>query len=473
MGRIRQLEEPDVILHLDTRKLVVNPEHPDVPQYIMYSMVKKIYILFILSLLISGLFAQNNALILNGAAYVVLNGGTSGTPIRLIINQSNALGIYRPVANNGWIISEGEFNYVQWNLATSTGNYVIPYSYSSTDIPFSMNITGAGVGGSSVLFSTYHTAASDNLPIPTYNGATTIPNINNASGSNNSAKMLDRWWIVDATSGYTTKPAATLTFSYIDIEHSVASNSITEANLQAQSYNTTTSSWVITDLFGTDVPASNYVNNAVVPASKLFRAWVLVDNTSPLPIELVAFGATCNREKAMISWTTASEINNDFFEVQKSTDAQYWTTIGQVSGAGNSNQTLQYYYQDQLETSNLKLLPAAQQAGETIYYRLLQSDYDGKVTIYNPVSLHCEKEHSINIIKFSESDEILISVHTEAGSSVFLNLSDVLGRTLYTKKENISFPDQTLIIKTGHLPKGIYYFTLQEENNVFTKKIFL
>ena len=434
-------------------------------------MFKKLNILFILSLLISGLFAKNNALILSSGAYITLKGGTSGIPIRLIINQANATGITRLTANQGWIVSEGEFNYVQWNIATSTGNYIIPYNYSSTDIPFSMNITGAGVAGSSVLFSTYHTDASNNLPIATYDGTTVIPNINNASGSNNSAKMLDRWWIVDATSGYTTKPAATLSFSYIDLEHSVASNIIAEANLQAQSYNTSTSNWIISDLFGTDVPASNYVNNAVVPASKLFRAWVLVDNISPLPIELLSFNAICENTIVNLKWTTASETNNDYFTVERSLSPSgggagggfNWNSIATVDGAGNSNSPLTYTTYD--------LSPYT----GTSYYRLLQTDFDGKSETFDPVAVSCESnlgQASVAYFPNPFTSEIVVNIKNIISENATITIYNIFGSKVFTK--NISRGElerKTLTLNLGDLVTGLYAIEFRSDSYTNTEKI--
>ncbi|OFX60070.1 MAG: hypothetical protein A2046_16460 [Bacteroidetes bacterium GWA2_30_7] len=412
-------------------------------------MVKKIYILFILFLLINGLFAQNNALILNGAAYVILNGGTSGTPIRLIINQSNASGISRPVANNGWIISEGEFNYLQWNIATSgSGNYIIPYNYSSTDIPFSMNITSAGVAGSSVLFSTYHNAASNNLPIATYNGATTIPNIN-AGGSNNSAKMLDRWWIVDATGGYTTKPAATYTFTYIDAEHSVASNSITESNLQAQSFNTSTSDWMVADLFGTDDNVNNNVNNAVIPASKLFRAWVLVDNTSPLPIELLSFTAECNGNNVHLIWITATEIDNSHFEILKSYDNEIWSIVKYVQGNGNSNQLIEY-------NETVKYDKSA-------YYKIKQYDYNGNSEEFEPIYVSCENQIQ-NEFLIQQSFFNNGFYHFESNQSTLseLKLYNSIGQLILEKELFVS-EGKNLFILPSEFAKGVYFIRIYKK----------
>ena len=65
-----------------------------------------------------------------------------------------------------------------------------------------------------------------------------------------------------------------------------------------------------------------------------------------------------------LNWSTASEENNDYFEIQKSYDSEVFTPIGYVDGAGNSNEVLDYSYTDS-ETNKA-------------YYRLKQLDYDGE-----------------------------------------------------------------------------------------------
>ena len=75
-----------------------------------------LFVLFSIAMLVLA-NAQNNCLILNGG-YINLNGGTSGTPLYLVVNQNNALGITR---TGGAIIAEGEYNRLKWKR----GYYVL------------------------------------------------------------------------------------------------------------------------------------------------------------------------------------------------------------------------------------------------------------------------------------------------------------------------------------------------------------
>gem|GEM_PF-711460 len=94
--------------------------------------------------------------------------------------------------------------------------------------------------------------------------------------------------------------------------------------------------------------------------------------SQPLPVKLVSFTATPQAEAVLLEWKTATEINNDYFQIQRSTDAEQWIVIDQMKGAGNSNQPIQYQLYDHQPFS-----------GQS-YYRLKQFDFDGK-TDYSPI----------------------------------------------------------------------------------------
>jgi len=78
-----------------------------------------------------------------------------------------------------------------------------------------------------------------------------------------------------------------------------------------------------------------------------------------LPVELLNMGIDCNNKT--INWSTAAEINNDYFTVKYSSDAINWVSIGEVDGQGNSSKTVKYDYP--ITTNG--------------YYRISQTDFDG------------------------------------------------------------------------------------------------
>lgn len=87
--------------------------------------------------------------------------------------------------------------------------------------------------------------------------------------------------------------------------------------------------------------------------------------STPLPVVLLSFTAECDNTKVVLKWSTASEINNNYFVIERSENSIDFETIGQVKGAGNSNSVSNYSFTDKDIRKG------------TFYYRLKQVDYNG------------------------------------------------------------------------------------------------
>lgn len=96
---------------------------------------------------------------------------------------------------------------------------------------------------------------------------------------------------------------------------------------------------------------------------------------SVLPIELLSFNAVEDRNQVKINWTTMTEINNDYFIIEKSQDGIHYTLLETVSGAGNSSVSISYSILDINPYQGLN------------YYRLSQTDFNGQVQFFSPVAV--------------------------------------------------------------------------------------
>jgi hypothetical protein len=85
-----------------------------------------------------------------------------------------------------------------------------------------------------------------------------------------------------------------------------------------------------------------------------------------LPIELINFIPHVQDNWVNLKWQTASEINNDYFTIEKSKTASNWIIVTQVNGAGNSSNILSYSTTDQIPYNGIS------------YYRLKQTDFNGQ-----------------------------------------------------------------------------------------------
>jgi len=134
-----------------------------------------------------------------------------------------------------------------------------------------------------------------------------------------------------------------------------------------------------------------------------------------LPIELLYFKGVKDNLSNKLFWSTASENNNDFFTVEKSTNGIDWEIINRQSGAGNSSNQLDYYSLDQNVESLVN------------YYKLKQTDYDGKfkysdiISVDNRMNSKSKEIDTITNIFGQEVDieyyRGLIIIHYTDGSS--------------------------------------------------------
>ncbi len=113
-----------------------------------------------------------------------------------------------------------------------------------------------------------------------------------------------------------------------------------------------------------------------------FELYEIFDCT-PLPIELINFDGTNNVSYNKLFWSTASEINNSHFTLERSINGQDWITVSTINAAGNSNTTLSYEYKDYSYVRT-----------HVNYYRLSQTDYDGVKEYFNIIAIQPDDTNS-------------------------------------------------------------------------------
>lgn len=220
-------------------------------------------------------FAQNNALVLNGGI-TVLEGGSAGTPVYLVVNQTNTAGITR-LAGGGHIHSENQYNFVKWVSGTSTGNYIFPFGVGGNladYIPFTFNKTTAT--SSDVDMATW-TTDIQNMP---HAAATNVGPVTNMTGSADSVLYaIDRFWDIQ-TSAATT---ADLTFSYLGVENTTSSPTDTA---KAMHWNGT--SWDAPVGTGTPGVIAGVGSAGPFLAQSTFSPWIL-SIVSPCPTATISY----------------------------------------------------------------------------------------------------------------------------------------------------------------------------------------
>jgi len=181
---------------------------------------------------------------------------------------------------------------------------------------------------------------------------------------------------------------------------------------------------------------------------------------NPLPVELMDFTVSNCKNSSCVNllWQTATELNNDYFTVERSTDGKDWTEIRKVKGAGNSSTILNYEFTDEELP-----LPAAT---ATLYYRLRQTDYNGAYEYYGPVSVKLSPPDDwMLIIKNPAIDELKGTLLVTEDASVLLQICDLQGRLVKEEKLNAVKGSNMLKTELSNMEKGLYFIKVTDSNS--------
>jgi hypothetical protein len=184
-------------------------------------------------------------------------------------------------------------------------------------------------------------------------------------------------------------------------------------------------------------------------------------STAPLPITLLDFTSECTSNGIAINWTTATETNNDHFELERSMDGLYYSIVTSIQGHGTTGLQNKYSYLDYNVSDNI-----------IYYYRLKQVDYSSAFMYYNITTnadISCNTK-GIDVIVFPNpaNDQLFVKVTNE---NVFtIELINDCGQLVYTSLENIT--NQNLInIQMSDYANGIYALRIITKNKTIVKKV--
>ena len=167
-----------------------------------------------------------------------------------------------------------------------------------------------------------------------------------------------------------------------------------------------------------------------------------------LPIELVSFRGVLVNKKVQLTWLTASEINNDYFQVERSPDALHYNSIGTVPGAGTSTNENKYSFSDDLPDRG------------TNYYRLRQVDYNGAFSFSNAIAIKVLNESTNTFTLFSNpcprGKEATLAFTLLQAGDVHWMVEDPQGIIHSQGKVWLSEGFHSLLLPTGEMPAGCY-----------------
>jgi Secretion system C-terminal sorting domain len=206
--------------------------------------------------------------------------------------------------------------------------------------------------------------------------------------------------------------------------------------------------------------------NLSTAVSRQYSLYMKSFNFNTLPVELFTFSVAKKDNGAAINWVTATEINNEWFEVERSTDGKEFTTIAMLAGNGTTAEKSNYSFTDKLKNVN---------AG-VVYYRLKQIDIDGNFTYSSVRTLKLTNENAkaavMNIFPNPVADHFKLSVNEPVENDAVINVYDFTGKKVFSKIISNNQGNNFFNVDgLGKLVPGAYTVQLEYNNKTAVQKM--
>jgi hypothetical protein len=445
----------------------------------------------------------------NGSAAQTINGSTATTFFNLTINNtSGGVTLANPTSifGNGTTATSGALTLTSGLLNTDATNLLImqnaatapALTYASTSFvngPMQFQKTGIGtttlnfpVGATAdcrpiVLTVNHSTATQYNYTAQLFNanpwtafgsvfpGSMPTATVDTISG-------VHYWTIARTDAGGTSQPTAGLGYSagvypLIQLYFGINDFVYQGANVTiVKNTAATPANWI-------DIGATCALGNSSSPQAgsitsttsgtpfNSFSSFSLASKNTgwnPLPIELLSFDAIAEGDKVGITWETVTETNNAYFTIEKSNDGKTFTKLMDVQGAGNSTSN-RYYAETDYEPYD-----------GTSYYRLKQTDYNGKTEYFTIDVVTLTKNGQQQLVVYpnpiDNTTTLNVSVTGYKGEEVLVVLRDIQGKDFLSKVLLSQDDDHVFVLEdTKTLPTGVYIITASSNNKIYNYKL--
>ena len=185
---------------------------------------------------------------------------------------------------------------------------------------------------------------------------------------------------------------------------------------------------------------------------QVYSPWRYMTNyklsNTPLPVDLTYFEALPRiNHTALLSWSTASEINNSHFEIERSYDGSTFETVGEVEGNGNSQHLIEYTFKDE----SISLIQ------NTVFYRLKQVDFDGTSQYSDIRVVRFDRiGEGMHLVAYPNPflDEVTLMVSLPQGEDYSLEITDLKGAKVH--QSNHTFTSGVHTLNLAKWNKGVY-----------------
>ena len=177
---------------------------------------------------------------------------------------------------------------------------------------------------------------------------------------------------------------------------------------------------------------------------------------SLLPLNIISFIGVNKGAINLLTWETSSEINTSYFSIERGDEGNHFAEIGKIA-AKNGAQINNYNYEDATTSNN------------EVYYRLKETDKDGKVTFSNIINIHQTRTSALHIFPNPAITTCVIYFNSMAGRNSVLKIFDLNGKQ--QKQILIKAGQSSATIDVSSFSAGTYFCRLEVAGKMFTQKL--
>jgi len=343
---------------------------------------------------------------------------------------------------SGYIVTSGK-GYL--TMTANPSGTIFPIGYTATDFNPITLTTDTGKAACNVLVAS---------------------GITDASGAQIASHVVNETWTVISNSAVA---SMTMTPQWTDGSYGTSAQEQPQfdrslAQISTRTSQATNAPWTPSGLIG-QASGGNPWTKSSGKISMTAGATYFVgvgDIGSALPITLDKFDVANAQAHAELYWSTAMEINNNYFEVERSLSGLQWSSLGKVAGHGSSNEENAYHFIDSLHGII---------GNTTVFYRLKQVDFNGSFT-YSPIRSIAIANTPISVQTYPNPTQGTLNVAWENdNANTVLNIMNLSGNTLYAE----TIGGQGAVsrqISLERYPAGAYIVKLTTGENETSKIVY-